>query len=268
MGHAVLRLALARADARIVAALVGPDSAAIGQALAQTLGANAPDLTYASALADDARPAVLIDFSTPAAFDGALALAQARGIAFASGTTGLSAKQHATMARAAQTIPVLWSANFSIGVAVLAGLVREAGRLLADWDCEIIEAHHRNKKDAPSGTALALGRAVADARGIDFEHAARRARSGIAATARDPSEIGFAVVRGGDVVGEHSVLFATDGERVELRHAATDRDIFARGALAAALALAGAKPGCHDFAEVVARRRRDPAPPGETGAWI
>lgn len=256
MGQAVLRLALARADARIAAALVGPDSAAIGQPLAQTLGANAPALTYASALADALQPAVLIDFSTPAAFDRALALAQTRGIAFVSGTTGLSAAQHAAMTHAAQTIPLLWSANFSIGVAILTGLVREAAHLLADWDCEITEAHHRNKKDAPSGTALALGRAVADGRGVDFEQVARLARSGIAATVRDPSEIGFAVIRGGDIVGEHTALFATDGERIELRHAATDRDVFARGALTAALALAGAKPGCHEFAEVLAKRSR------------
>lgn len=252
MGQAILRLARARSDVRIAAALVGPDSASNGLPIDPA----SPGLGYASSLADAADAAVLIDFSTPDAFDDALAQAQARGVAFVSGTTGLSDAQHAAMADAAQSIPVLWSANFSVGVAVLTRLVAEAAKLLADWDCEIIEAHHRNKKDAPSGTALSLGRAVADARGVDFDQVARVDRAGIAATARNASDIGFAVIRGGDIVGEHSVLFASDGERVELHHAATDRDIFARGALAAAIALSNAVPGYHDFAETISRRIR------------
>ncbi len=255
MGQAVLRLACARTDTPIVAALVGADSSIAGHALARQLGDRAPDLAYATALSDEVKPAVLIDFSTPAAFDRALALAQARSLAFISGTTGLSEAQQAAMAHAAETIPVLWSANFSVGVAILDRLVREAARLLADWDCEIVEAHHRNKKDAPSGTALALGRAVAQARNADFPKVARFARAGSAKDLRDPSEIGFAVLRAGDIVGEHTVVFATQGERIELAHKASDRDIFARGALFAALALAGAVPGRYELAELVAQGR-------------
>jgi len=253
MGRALLRLAGARSDLSIVAALVGADSSSAGRPLARDVGDEAPDLAYAAALADDVHPAVLVDFSTAAAFDRALALALSRRIAFVSGTTGLSDAQQAAMARAAETIPLLWSANFSVGVAILARLVRDAARLLGDWDCDIVEAHHRDKKDAPSGTALALGRAVAQAREAEFAKVARLARAGAAENARDPSEIGFAVVRGGDIVGEHAVVFATQGERVELVHRATDRDIFARGALLAALALAGAPPGRHELADLVAR---------------
>lgn len=254
MGQALLRLAGARADMPVVAALVGTHSALAGSALAHPSGAEVSAPAYATTLSDDVKPAVLIDFSTPAAFDRALALAQARRIAFISGTTGLSEAQQAAMTHAAGTIAVLWSANFSVGVAVLDWLVREAARLLGDWDCEIVEAHHRNKKDAPSGTALALGRAVAQARDVDFSKVARCARAGIAEDVRDPAGIGFAVVRGGDIVGEHTVLFATQGERIELAHKASDRDVFARGALLAARLLAGAAPGRHELAGLLARR--------------
>lgn len=260
MGQAILRLAFARPHARPVAALVGAGSASLGRPVASSCGDTAPDLRYANDLRGDPQPQVLIDFSTPDAFDRALALAEARRIAFLSGTTGLSAAQHAAMTRAARTIPLLWSANFSLGVAILTRLVGEAARLLADWDCEIVEAHHRNKKDAPSGTALALGRAVAAARGATFEQVARPVRAGISETARDPAEIGFSVMRGGDIVGEHSVLFLTAGERIELRHAASDRDVFARGALLAACELAGAQPGYHDLAEIIAQRAAPQVP--------
>jgi 4-hydroxy-tetrahydrodipicolinate reductase len=125
-------------------------------------------------------------------------------------------------------------------------------RALPDWDCEIAEAHHRHKKDAPSGTALALGRAVADARGVDFKRVAQRERVARIA-ARDASTIGFSSVRAGDIVGEHKVLFAGAGERVELTHRATDRTIFARGALRAAMWIAGQPPGLYTLADVIGR---------------
>jgi 4-hydroxy-tetrahydrodipicolinate reductase len=144
---------------------------------------------------------------------------------------------------------VLWSANFSIGVAVLERLVRDAALALSEWDCEIAEAHHRHKKDAPSGTALALGRAVADARGVDFERVAQRERG--ATSTHDASTIGFASVRAGDIVGEHTVLFAGEGERIELTHRATDRTIFARGALRAARWIAGQPAGLYALADVI-----------------
>ena len=146
---------------------------------------------------------------------------------------------------------MLWSANFSLGVALLSRLVAEAARALPQWDCEIAETHHSHKQDAPSGTALALGREVAAARGQAFDAVARLSRSDMQAP-RDPGEIGFAVTRAGDIVGEHTVLFATAGERIELSHRATDRTIFARGAVAAARWIASRPAGRYALMDVLA----------------
>lgn len=259
MGRAVLREARVRDDVRVVAALVGAHSTALGVPLAGLLGTDADDLACAAILDDSVQASVLVDFSLAGAFDDALALAQRRGLAFVSGTTGLSVDQYEAMEQAASVIPVLWSANFSLGVAVLARLVENAASLLADWDCEISESHHRAKRDAPSGTALALGRGIAAARGVALDEVARMARDGIAAQTRGRAEIGFAVTRAGDIVGEHSVLFATDGERLELAHRATDRAIFARGALAAARWLPTQPPGRYALADMLAARSRTEA---------
>ena len=160
---------------------------------------------------------VAVDFSLPEAFDAVLALCLERGAALVSGTTGLSDAQRAALEAASHRIPVLWASNFSIGVAVLDELVRRAAEALPDWDCDIIEMHHTRKLDAPSGTALTLGQS---------------AESG-GATPR------YAAIRAGDIVGEHLVQFAGQGERIELVHRATSRDIFARGALQSARWLAG-----------------------------
>lgn len=249
MGQAVLRLALEDSRLDVVAAIVKAGSANAGKRANE----GAKDLVYSTKLDASIAPAVLVDFSFAGAFDDALAIARARRIAFVSGTTGLSPQQHAMLRDAASSIPVLWSANFSIGVAVLDRLVREAARALSNWDCEIAEAHHRHKKDAPSGTALSLGRAVADARDVDFERVARREHA-TAGASRDASTIGFASVRAGDIVGEHTVIFAGDGERVELTHRATDRSIFARGALRAAAWIAGQRAGTYTLADVIGER--------------
>lgn len=246
MGRAVLRLAADEGTARVRAALVGAGSKQLGKPCPGHAG-----LTFGSALADTARPQVLVDFSTAAAFDAALQLARTHRIGFVSGTTGLGAAQLAALDEAARHIPVLWEANFSLGIAVLSRLVAEAARLLPEWDCEIIEAHHGGKRDAPSGTALALGREVTAARGQDFDAAACLARAGISDSGRQPGSIGFAAVRAADIVGEHSVLLATAGERIELAHRASDRDLFARGALFAAGALAGAAPGRYRLEELL-----------------
>lgn len=248
MGQAVLRLAMRSEEAAVVAALVRSDSPLAGK----PLGIEAGDLRYATSLDPAAAPAVLIDFSAAPSFDDALAIATARRIAFVSGTTGLTPAQHTALEKAAATIPVLWSANFSLGVAVLARLARDAARALAQWDCEISEAHHRNKKDAPSGTALALGRTIAQARGEDFDRVAELDRA--KTPRRDASSIGFSVLRGGDIVGEHAVVFAGSGERIELVHRATDRDIFALGALRAAAWIAGRPAGLHSLADVLGLR--------------
>lgn len=193
---------------------------------------------------------VVVDFSTPAGFDAALAHCRGQHVAFVSGTTGLGESQCRAMGEAAREIPVLHAANFSLGVAVLTRVLREAARALPDWDLEILEAHHARKVDAPSGTALALGRAAAAARGQDFEQVAVRARDGQAG-ARPDGAIGFASLRAADIVGEHTAILATAGERLELAHRATDRAIFARGALVAAAWLAGRDAGAYTLADVV-----------------
>jgi len=246
MGQSILRLLGERDDMSVVAAMVRAGSVLDGIAVP----AGHPGLLHASSLHDDRHPQVLIDFSNAAAFDAALELAVRRRIAFVSGTTGIDARQRAALDRAAATIPVLWSANFSLGIALLSRLVAQAAKALPDWDCEIAEAHHSAKEDAPSGTALVLGREVAAARGEDFDVVAHLSRAG-SDTARAPSEIGFAVTRAGDIVGEHTVVFATQGERIELVHRATDRDIFARSALAAARWMAGRSAGRYTLSDVV-----------------
>jgi 4-hydroxy-tetrahydrodipicolinate reductase len=164
---------------------------------------------------------VAIDFSLPEGFDAVLTTCVDRGVALVSGTTGLSQAQTEALDDAATRIPVLWASNFSLGVAVLHDLVERAARVLPGWDCDIVEAHHTRKLDAPSGTALTLGAAVQ-------------------AAGANPR---YASLRAGDIVGEHLVQFTAAGERIELVHRATNRDIFARGALQAAAWLAGQGPG-------------------------
>jgi 4-hydroxy-tetrahydrodipicolinate reductase len=193
---------------------------------------------------------VAVDFSTPAGFDAALVHCTEHRVAFVSGTTGLGAAQRTALIEAARVIPVLHAANFSLGVTVLTRLLREAAAALPDWDLEIIEAHHARKVDAPSGTALALGRAAAEARGQDFERVAVLARQGHAGE-RPQNAIGFASIRAGEIVGEHTALLATRGERIELTHRACDQTIFARGALAAAAWIARKPPGGYTLDDVL-----------------
>jgi 4-hydroxy-tetrahydrodipicolinate reductase len=196
---------------------------------------------------------VVVDFSTPPGFDAALAHCRQHKTALVSGTTGLSAAQRAAAADAARVIPVVYAANFSLGIAVLTHVLREAAAALPDWDLEILEAHHARKTDAPSGTALALGRAAAAARGQDFDAVALLSREGQVG-ARRSGTIGFAAIRAGDVVGEHTALLAAAGERLELSHRATDRAIFARGALAAATWISGKRAGLYSLDDVLMHR--------------
>jgi 4-hydroxy-tetrahydrodipicolinate reductase len=182
---------------------------------------------------------VVVDFSAPAGLSCALDHCVSRGIALVSGTTGFDDALRARLDAAASRLALLHAANFSLGIEVLTRLVREAAAALPDWDLDILETHHAGKRDAPSGTALALGRAAAGARAVAFEDVAAIDRRGT----RADGSIGFASLRVGDVVGEHTALLATAGERLELSHRATDRTIFARGALRAAVWLAGRAPG-------------------------
>lgn len=193
---------------------------------------------------------VMVDFSSPSSTAANLAACVRHGVAALVGTTGLGDEAERAAREASSRIPVLIAANTSLGVTLLTELVRQAAAALpADFDIEITEGHHRNKKDAPSGTALALGRAAAEGRGQTLEAVRGAPREGDAP--RKPGEIGFSVIRAGDLVGDHLVLFAGEGERVTLGHQATDRGIFARGALRAARWLAGRAPGRYQMVDVI-----------------
>lgn len=172
---------------------------------------------------------VAIDFSQPGGFDAILALCVARGKPLVSGTTGLSAEQVVALDAASTRIPIAWASNFSLGVALLHDLVARAAQALPGWDCDIVEAHHTGKQDAPSGTALTLGAAAQ-------EHGAT------------PH---YASIRAGDIIGEHAVQFTAEGERIELVHRAGNRDIFARGALHVARCLRGRPPGSYRVADLL-----------------
>lgn len=193
----------------------------------------------------------LVDFSVPAALEGNLDAAVAAGVPVVVGTTGLEERHHFLCDHAAEKIAVLQTGNTSLGVTLLAHLVRDAAaRLGEDWDIEIVESHHRMKVDAPSGTALLLGQAAAEGRGIDLVSHAERGRDGITG-ARAPGAIGFASLRGGSVAGDHSVLFLGESERISLSHLAENRSIFARGAVRAADWLIGRAAGRYTMPDVL-----------------
>ncbi|MFN3293376.1 MAG: 4-hydroxy-tetrahydrodipicolinate reductase, partial [Gemmobacter sp.] len=197
------------------------------------------------------RAQAVIDFTAPAAtVEFAALAAQARAV-HVIGTTGLEAAHLARISAAARHAVIVRAGNMSLGVNLLVQLTRKVAQALdADWDIEVVEAHHRMKVDAPSGTALMLGQAAAEGRGVVLDEVSDRGRDGITG-ARGRGMIGFSAIRGGDIVGEHDVIFAADGERVVLRHIATDRAIFARGAIRAALWGQGRKPGEYDMIDVL-----------------
>lgn len=228
----------------------------MGQALADAIVAAGAELAGGvdkggdvSALA--AQSDVLVDFSAPAALEGNLDAAMAAGVPIVVGTTGLEERHHWLCDHAAERIAVLQTGNTSLGVTLLAHLVREAAsRLGEDWDIEIAETHHRMKVDAPSGTALLLGKAAADGRGIDLANHSARGRDGITG-ARQSGEIGFASLRGGSVAGDHTVHFLGADERLSLTHLAENRTIFAKGAVRAAQWLVGKPAGRYRMGEVL-----------------
>lgn len=228
----------------------------MGQAIARIIEASSHDLAGGIDQGDDpaalaARCDVLIDFSSPRALAANLAAAESAGIPIVIGTTGLETEHHAAIDRAAHNTAVLQTGNTSLGVTLLAHLVREAAaRLGDDWDIEIVEMHHRMKVDAPSGTALLLGEAAAAGRGIALAENTESGRHGLTG-ARAKGAIGFAALRGGTVAGEHSVIFAGDEERLTLSHSAENRTIFARGAVKAAGWLLGKPAGRYTMPEVL-----------------
>ncbi len=251
MGQSVIRAILESKQARLACALVRPGSGLADEPLERVFGTLPRNVDFSTSLDPDTPCDVLVDFSGPVVFDAALAMAVERRIAFVSGTTGLKDEQRAAMERAAHAIPILWSANFSLGVAMLLRTARRVATALPNWDCEVVEIHHNRKEDSPSGTAIAIGHAIAEGRKHALDEQAVFGRHGHLGP-RKPGEIGFATLRGGDIVGEHTIVFATDGERLEFTHRAGSRDIFAKGALAAAIWVARREPGIYTFDQVLA----------------
>jgi 4-hydroxy-tetrahydrodipicolinate reductase len=221
-----------------------------GTVLPEDLG---PSDFFVTADAEDLfkKSDVIIDFTAPGNTRSNAKLAAKHKKALIVGTTGLSPADEKELAAAAKKTVVVYAANYSVGINVLLALAERAAEVLnEEWDAEIFEAHHKNKVDAPSGTAIAIGKSVAAGRGVDLKKAAVYAREGETGK-RKKGKIGFSVARGGDVVGEHTVYFYGEGERVELGHVATNRALFARGALRAALWTKGKKPGLYSMKDIL-----------------
>lgn len=252
MGGAVVRAIQQLPVFKLVAAIDKPGSERLGKDAGEISAAG----HLAIAITDKLEPAlqsntVIVDFTNPEASLGFLQSAAKKPTPIVIATTGFTAKQHVEIKRLARCTPILVSANTSLGVNVLVALLGEAAKMLGDdYDVEIIEAHHRFKKDAPSGTALALGRSVANALDRDLDRLAINGRRGIVGE-RSKKEIALLSVRAGDIVGEHTVIFGGIGERLEFIHRAHSRDTFARGALRAAQWLAKKKPGLYGMQDVL-----------------
>ncbi|MDX1424484.1 MAG: 4-hydroxy-tetrahydrodipicolinate reductase [Kiloniellales bacterium] len=227
-------------------------AAALGRDLGELAGIGARGLAVGSdPAALFAACDAVIDFTTPAALPVHAGLAGDSGTIYVVGTTGLGPEHEAALAHAAAGAPVVQAANMSLGVNLLLALVEQVSAALGpDYDIEVLEMHHRHKVDAPSGTALALGRAAAAGRGVELGEVLQRVRDGVTGPRR-AGDIGFATLRGGDVAGEHSVIFAGEGERLELTHKAGTREIFARGAVRAALWCSGKPAGRYTMRDVL-----------------
>ena len=252
MGMVLIRGAARCRDVTVVAAVERSGHAAVGRDAGAAAGGDATGII----ITDDSAAAVaaaevLIDFTFHAAVPENAALAAASAKAMVIGTTGLDAQETRAVQEASRACPIVWSPNMSLGVNLLFTLVEQAARALGmDYDIEIVETHHRLKKDAPSGTALRLGERAASGRGQRLESVAAYGRVGITGE-RPRGQIGLHAVRAGDVIGDHTVLFATEGEQVEISHRATSREGFAMGALRAAAWVAGRKPGLYDMKDVL-----------------
>ena len=252
MGQMLVKLIAGSDRARLVGCVERQGHAWIGQDIGVAMGGAALGVR----VTDDPLEAfvqaqAVVDFTTPeASVEFAALAAQARAVHVV-GTTGLEAAHQRKLTLAAHHAVIVQAGNMSLGVNLLTRLTQKVAQALdADWDIEIVEAHHRMKVDAPSGTALMLGQAAALGRGVALDQVRVSGRDGITG-ARRRGDIGFAAIRGGDVEGEHDVIFAADGERIVLRHIATDRSVFARGALRAALWGQGQKPGRYDMMDVL-----------------
>ena len=251
MGHMLIEAVLSSNDCVLTGALDIALSPAINSDAVAYLGQTSGVLVTADVMAGLGQSQVLIDFTRPEASLQYLEACKKAGVKYVIGTTGFTVEQKAKIEAAAKEIAIVFAPNMSVGVTLLINLVQSAAKVLNEgYDIEIIEAHHRHKVDAPSGTALRLGEAAASALGRDLAECAVYGREGVTGD-RDQSTIGFATVRGGDVVGDHTVLFAGIGERIELTHKASSRATFALGALRAAKFLGSKKSGLFDMRDVL-----------------
>ncbi len=252
MGQTLIRLAQGSDKLHLAGCVERSGHPWIGRDVGEAMGGSPLGVKVTDdALEAFAKAQAVVDFTSPSAsVEFAALAAQARAV-HVIGTTGLEPEHLAKIEAASRHAVIIRAGNMSLGVNLLARLTQKvAAALDADWDIEIVEAHHRMKVDAPSGTALMLGQAAADGRGVSLDDAKVSGRDGITG-ARHKGTIGFSAIRGGDIVGEHDVVFAGEGERIILRHVATDRSIFARGALRAALWGQGQKPGHYDMMDVL-----------------
>ena len=252
MGQMLIRTIAASDKARLVGAIERDGHDWLGRDVGEMMNIGALGVTVDSdPLESFARAHAVIDFTAPmATLNFAKYAAQAR-VVHVIGTTGMSADQIAALEPASRHAVIVRAGNMSLGVNLLTQLTRKVAQALdEDFDIEVIEAHHNQKVDAPSGTALMLGEAAAEGRGVTLADVADRGRDGITG-ARTRGHIGFTAIRGGDIVGEHDVLFAAPGERIVLRHIATDRSVFARGAIKAALWGQDKAPGQYDMIDVL-----------------
>ena len=254
MGQMLIEAVRASGDCQLAGALDRADSPALGQDAGAFAGWASGVPVQAALDAGLQNAQVLIDFTRPEATLAHLAACRRLGVALVIGTTGFTDAQKADIAAAAQDIAIVWAPNMSVGVNVTFKLLEMAAKALSTgYDIEIIEAHHRHKVDAPSGTALKMGEVIADALGRDLKDCAVYERHGHTGE-RDPSTIGFAAIRGGDIVGDHTVLFAGTGERIEISHKASSRAGYAQGSLRAVRFLAGTKSGLFDMSDVLKLR--------------
>jgi 4-hydroxy-tetrahydrodipicolinate reductase len=252
MGHALINACINAEHLQLAAALERPGSPAIGTDAGTLAGLSPQGIAVTDSLAAVISDIdVLVDFTRTEPAIAALELCRQHGKRIVIGTTGFSAEERDTIDRAARDIPIMLAPNMSVGVNLCLKLLEIAAKVIGDnTDIEIIEAHHRHKVDAPSGTALRMGEVVAEALGRDLKECAVWGREGHTGE-RNPKSIGFSVIRAGDIVGEHTVMFADEGERVEITHNASSRMTFAKGAMRAAAWLEGKPAGFYDMQDVL-----------------
>jgi len=251
MGQAIVRYAAQEADATVVAAIEQAGHETIGRDMGEVAGIDAIGVAITDQLDAISAADAVIDFTFHTAAPEHVRAAQDAGKAFVLGTTGLTDEEAAAVHAAAKTIPVVWAPNMSLGMNMLFAMVKQAAAGLNDaYDIEIVEAHHRHKQDAPSGTALGLAENAAAGRGVDLDDVADYGRHGMTGE-RTAGRIGIHAIRAGDIVGDHTVIFATEGERLELTHRASTRDTFAGGAVKAALWAPGRPAGLYNMQDVL-----------------